>query len=531
MFLLGMNYKNGSGGYAKNLDMAEEYFRKAAAMKHPDADVALGFLLLGRRKNKEAFQYIKKAAETTGNRNVALTASFSDLQRIFGLLLAYGHGCDRDEKSARRWLLRSGKYKDKCSDVDKELQLAAETLEFEKAQQLKTEGLTLHERKERYVTKTMLRSTTQEVQALERLFSSMQKGRDNPPHVNDKGRPHDLEKLPQMLERARQGSGTAKKFFQAQEALDCAITALQLGDYPSAFQLFRKSHRLWTIIQLPEYVCLLAHNAAKRVFDTNPRDADALYCILLFESKMNEDCDQMELVEMAKTCVRLDPRVADYHHILGCLYGFVGDYGNSLRSVERALELEMEPEWLYEKGTTLRLTAKVFKETPQLVIKAYEDYIAANEADERKIPEAYYCLGFTYLCGMKNEEKAREYREKARKAERPPIRLPVFGPVDDDFPPKHLLDTYFKVKLIRSLNMPGSSVTLREQVESKKTTINPRMSTGEGGKKEDGTHTGCASCGKAAAQSCGRCRKVRYCDRQCQKQHWKEHKKACDAGN
>jgi TPR repeat protein len=41
-------------GYPKDLDKAEEYFGKAAVMKHPDADLVLGNLLLRKRKNKVA---------------------------------------------------------------------------------------------------------------------------------------------------------------------------------------------------------------------------------------------------------------------------------------------------------------------------------------------------------------------------------------------------------------------------------------------------------------------------------------------
>ncbi len=38
----------------------------------------------------------------------------------------------------------------------------------------------------------------------------------------------------------------------------------------------------------------------------------------------------------------------------------------------------------------------------------------------------------------------------------------------------------------------------------------------------------CAECGKGGKTlQCTRCRKVRYCSRECQKSHWKTHKPAC----
>ena len=37
----------------------------------------------------------------------------------------------------------------------------------------------------------------------------------------------------------------------------------------------------------------------------------------------------------------------------------------------------------------------------------------------------------------------------------------------------------------------------------------------------------CAICDKEAVQKCSACKRVRYCSREHQKQHWKEHKKIC----
>ena len=42
--------------------------------------------------------------------------------------------------------------------------------------------------------------------------------------------------------------------------------------------------------------------------------------------------------------------------------------------------------------------------------------------------------------------------------------------------------------------------------------------------------TPCATCGIGGAKKlCGRCRQVSYCTQECQKQHWKRHKKQCQA--
>ena len=39
----------------------------------------------------------------------------------------------------------------------------------------------------------------------------------------------------------------------------------------------------------------------------------------------------------------------------------------------------------------------------------------------------------------------------------------------------------------------------------------------------------CPVCGAKAVRACARCNVQRYCSRECQKSHWKEHKKSCKA--
>ncbi|CAN0558845.1 unnamed protein product, partial [Ectocarpus sp. 12 AP-2014] len=39
---------------------------------------------------------------------------------------------------------------------------------------------------------------------------------------------------------------------------------------------------------------------------------------------------------------------------------------------------------------------------------------------------------------------------------------------------------------------------------------------------------GCSNCGKdGSLRPCSRCHQVRYCSRDCQRQHWKDHKRDC----
>ena len=71
LFLLGINYFNGSGGFEKDLVKAEENFRKAADLQHPEADFLIGQLLLEQFRNKEAFEFIQRSAAKGGNTKAA----------------------------------------------------------------------------------------------------------------------------------------------------------------------------------------------------------------------------------------------------------------------------------------------------------------------------------------------------------------------------------------------------------------------------------------------------------------------------
>jgi tetratricopeptide (TPR) repeat protein len=174
---------------------------------------------------------------------------------------------------------------------------------------------------------------------------------------------------------------------------------------------------------------------------------------------MLKNFNALDGLEMAKKCVSLDPTVADFHRLLGSLHGFAGDFVSSNRCIERALELNPTPEWLYARATSLRLQSE---RDPAQVIKAYEDYISANEPDSRKVPEAYYCIGLEYQ-NLNNEEKAEEFLKKAIESESPPVRLSYFGPIEDDFPPKFYLKTMKMLKKIGVIN-PGNRIRQNDDV-------------------------------------------------------------------
>ena len=63
ILLLGKRFTEGGGGFEKNLDEAEKHLMKASDLGHPEADLALGKLLLVLARNEEAYKFIRRAAE------------------------------------------------------------------------------------------------------------------------------------------------------------------------------------------------------------------------------------------------------------------------------------------------------------------------------------------------------------------------------------------------------------------------------------------------------------------------------------
>ena len=415
------------------MDEAEKYLRKASELNHCKADFILGSLLLERSKNEEAFHFINRAADIRED---------VEAQILLGKLYSFGHGCDRDEKLSRRWLLRADRKKSKSKvDINETIKAGQKLVEFEDEQNLAKVGMNLQDRWERFMQSFMGNADPKlrvESQSVLDFFRSKIK---NPP-VPGTNTSKSMDTISKMAERARQGSKVAQNFFVAMSLMEQANAYLGINNIFKALQTFRAAERTWDLLPIIEDEQKAFHQAAKRALDANHDDAEALFAILRYQMLTNfHPPDQ---IRMAQKCISLDPKVADFHYILGSLYGFAGDYSSSVRCFDRALELDPNPEWLYDKASSLRLNKE---RIPAEVIKAYEDYISANEPDSRKVPEAYYCICLEYMM-LERNEKAEEFLKKAIKAENPAVRLPYFSPVEEDFPPKFLL---MKLKIWREV--------------------------------------------------------------------------------
>ncbi|PAA81454.1 hypothetical protein BOX15_Mlig016935g1, partial [Macrostomum lignano] len=329
LFLMGMNYMTGEGGLAKNLAEAEKYLRQASILDHKEATFELGNLLLQQKRNEDAVVFIKRAA----------SSGIKDAQQTYGHLLALGHGCARDVTEARRWLLRSKESKD---SVDNFIQQSQSVVEFESAQNLSLSGFTYSERITRYLESRL--PNPKAARVVNEMSSIFKRRAENPIHPSA---PTGFRfAIPLMLDRAAKGSKTAQQFFTGLKLVDDLRSALDSNNTSEAFVLFRQIDRIWQPLLLDSETLENLFSVARKAFESNPKDSEALFVILHYNSCVYKRSNA-ELLSMALQCATLNPNIAEYHNILGCMYGFNGDFVSSLRSIEQALELDRNPAWLY----------------------------------------------------------------------------------------------------------------------------------------------------------------------------------------
>jgi len=382
LFLLGQNYRNGTGGFEKDPSQAERYLAASSKAGYKEAHFQLGKLLLELEKNEEAFEFIKLAAEEGS----------ADGQLELGILLAYGHGCVRDEAKARRWLNRAGLQglslkvigrdeEDKSTDdwVEVTIDNGRETSKFETQHHLTPDGMSIQKRKIRFMTSKL-----------------------------------DIK------------GPASSSFLELREILSTFPT----DGRPSPTPTIRRGMTRECIDEL------LSIEAAKEALDHNPEDADALYVL----ARCTKTYPDEEKLRMAKRCVELDPSVPDFHHFLCIMLrerSNAGALKNGLRAIDRAIELlPNHPSWLFNRADLIRLIDEgAEKKTKHIysaeAVEAYMKFISSNPMDHQHFPVACYLLAHIYAF-MREYSKAKTYYLKGQDAEDPRVRLPCFEPVKDD---------------------------------------------------------------------------------------------------
>jgi tetratricopeptide (TPR) repeat protein len=350
---LGMNYHFGTGGFDEDFQKAEKYLRLASQLNHPEADLILGKLLLDLTKNEDAFHFIGRAAEIRGD---------PEAQWLLGTLYAHGQGCERDSGKGRKLLLRAKRqgYKgndiessgdDTKNDVNQIIKLGVKLEEFESSNNLSGNGLKLFDRLERLALGMI---DEENLPMLKEMLNFRRKGSENPPTPNVSSIKEEVKEwIPEMLERAQKGSKTAQNFFESFKMIEEAEEFLNSNQYDKCFRRLRESYRVWDLPLIDDRTREAFFRAAKAVLDTDPKNAEALFVVLKYHAR--KKFDRTDQLSLARHCTALDPTVADFHRLLGCIYGFRQEFHESVRCLERALELDPQPEWLYELASGMRL--------------------------------------------------------------------------------------------------------------------------------------------------------------------------------
>jgi hypothetical protein len=227
---------------------------------------------------------------------------------------------------ARRWLLRADRQGVTSNiDVNSTIKEGQKLVEFEAKQKLSSRGMKQQDRWDRYLVSKIEPEFKDESKSVLQFFKN---GIENPP-TPGANPSRAMKKLPELAQRAQQGSKTAQMFFTAMSMLEQAKAHLQSNKFRDAFLTLRAALRTWDLLPMTKHEWSAYHEAAKRAFDANPSDAEALYLILRYQMLTNFHFQ--DGLQMAKKCISLDPKVADFHHFSGSLHGFEGDFESSFR--------------------------------------------------------------------------------------------------------------------------------------------------------------------------------------------------------
>lgn len=249
--------------------------------------------------------------------------------------------------------------------------------------------------------------------------------------------------------RASVGCAVAQRFVAAHELVEQAKAFFSAGVDERAFETIRRAVTLWRRLASNQtFLDELIDKAKERVKTTRKKNnsiaADVCFIFAIRGvCALRESDSSSDSMAFWRECVAAHPSVAIFQYWLALELFDHSSFDAALLFVDKALELEPNPQWLYLRA---RCLSKMSEFTLVDRVDAFRLYIAMNPPDEEFVPQAYYALASLYL-----EEGeyalAKRYQALAQLAERPPIRFPTFGLVDDDFHPKRMLRVAFSAPL------------------------------------------------------------------------------------
>jgi uncharacterized protein len=434
LYLKGKNFFEGTNNCQVDYEKAYFYLKKAADQNHDQAVILLAQILLFHiGKNKEAFEYFLKASTMP---LVCPALVYKNLMTMH----INGHGCERDEAKAQRYYTRyvnslsnsqtiesdqSSEEKEFISkeEFDEMIERGKELCDYEKNNGLSSESILMSERIKRYLMKDKDTADTEKKKLYDFIEEIMTQ-------IGEKTSPIGLQrhfkeetKL-EMIKRAQKGSITAANYIRSEILNAEGINLLNQGSYSQAFEKFVKSYKFWSIFSLSKNDLMSLKRALDKHESTKDKNSMLCKAFCYFGDDIRSCILHLE------KCIRLYPREAYFYYILSCSYAFNNKYNRSIDAINRALELEYEPRWLYIKASAMRLAFESDKtEKIHETINVYKDYIKQNPSDDTKIVEAYYSIGNLYFA-KDDDQNALENWRRAQIAENESIRLPALPPVD-----------------------------------------------------------------------------------------------------
>ena len=560
-YLYATNCHHGAGACqgVVDLEQAAAHYRKATDMKHLLAPAALAALLEDELKNPHAaFQAWLRAAEdghppsyarlahchAYGHGTARNEAQALKYQRCFDASLGNPESWHRFERHPP------------AKAVPINLQHGRELCEWEESQHLTFTALTLQERIQRFMLDTLETSSSEcDKGEMREMMNDLFAMTNAPPiQLGNSTSCRDEAWWPLLQQRAAAGFKTAKAVVRCQRMHGEAATQLMqhiaLASNPthplasdselpfemlpaatmhSVLRDLHLAHREFDlpILSGPQFslFTMLAEEALKR----DATDADGLLWLARhFKGSAEERVARWQHV------IRLHPHDATAHHSLACCYGFGSrpDWRALIRHLELAIDYDggahsCVPSWLYDLAGGMRmligdededeeegkqgrrlslnkprqLSAAAIPHV-QAGIEQYQLYLSRAPVDDRKVPEAHYCMGTVHLHLGDNAHALQQWH-KGQDAER--VRLPCLHPVGADFPPKHLLQL---VQRTFSHDSSSSSLpSLRARAKG---------ASAAAASSSPASQLRCAACQYSGSLPLHRCcGSVVYCDVQC----------------
>ena len=267
-----------------------------------------------------------------------------------------------------------------------------------------------------------------------------------------------------------------------ESALLCLVgrQALYDRDYERVAKAFAQAYRKNSLVVLwspePRAATMVAMESLYQNTLLSPKvRADALFVHANLKFALGDYPGGIQEVRLA---IHLLPNDAEFYATLGCIYAMQWKAAAALAAFEQCRNLGCDDveHTLFHRGILS------IKDSDMLLL--LEEYVKRAEPDGRKLPEACYRLAILY--GFKGPAylgKARRFYDMGQTADK--NRLPVFR----DESSQHRIRARTLLKRYKPCGNP--------------------------------------QCDQVGTMDCSSCHTVAYCSSDCQRKHWKVHKKTC----